>query len=213
MKDCLFRKVSYYPTYLLLKTNITPTQVTWISVIFGLVSVPFFYFGIYKWTLIGTLILIISALLDHIDGSIARYKQIYSAKGYYLDEVGSFIFNSGFLLMLGFGGYNKTDNIIWLYLGIACLFSYLIYLVIIFHSKLRETNNIKKSSAAEKHPKVYKKYTLLAKLLPAHTDHMHYALVILAILGIAEWLVPYVAFAYSIRWLGKATYDYLHSYE
>src|SRR3989344_7142854 len=89
--NCWFRQLSYILSVPVLKFDITPTQITWVSVILGIVAGFFFYPGQYIWSLIGTLVTTFAFLLDHIDGNIARYKQIFSDRGYFLDEVGSYL--------------------------------------------------------------------------------------------------------------------------
>jgi phosphatidylglycerophosphate synthase len=210
---CQFRRVSFYVTKPILHLGISPTQVTWIWVLLGLLSAPFFYVGEYWFTIVGTALLCIGFLFDHIDGNVARYKQIFSDRGYYLDEIGSYVLIPAFLIALGFGGFHKTGNFIWVWLGIVCVFAYYMYQSILFLDTIKKLKGTKKAQASKQHPKVYNKYTWLTKILPAHFDEICYILIVLSILGIAEWLLVYYAIVYTGMWLGKSGYDYLFGYK
>jgi phosphatidylglycerophosphate synthase len=212
MEDCKFRKFSYYVTYPILHTNVTPTQITWLWLVLGTVSLPFLVFGDYWLTIIGVALWTIGFLFDHIDGSLARYKKQYSDKGYYLDEVGSFVLISFFLFALGVGGWQKTGQWYWLVVGGVATFSWLMFQVMHFFTVAKLVEGKKKSKASEKHPNVHSKYTLLTKIFPGHWDEITYLLIILAIVGYAEWTIAYFAFVYTGMWAGRAVYDFFYSY-
>ena len=213
MDDCLFRKLSYYLAIPVLHTKLTPTDITWFWVILGLASAPFFFMGSYWFTLVGTFLLCFGFLLDHLDGGIARFKKQYSDKGYFLDEIGSYVLIPAFLIALGFGGYHKTGQFIWVWLGIISICSYYIYQIMLLLQIKQTKKGITKKNASNEHPGVYGKYQFLTKILPAHFDQICYILVVLAIFGVAEWLLAYFAFVYTGMWLGKSAYDYLFGFK
>ena len=89
----------YYPMYvthfvsirmvwLLMKTAVTPNQVTLFSFMVGGLSALFFHSGLVLW---GFLCFEFFYVLDAVDGQLARAKGITSIGGAFLDELGNFI--------------------------------------------------------------------------------------------------------------------------
>ncbi len=91
----------------IVKTKITPNQVTILSIILGTISAVFFSFGTYPFLLAGVLFLQISILLDYVDGSLARLRSKASIFGEWLDNSGDLLID--FLVFLGitFGVYHQ----------------------------------------------------------------------------------------------------------
>jgi len=97
------RGPSIYITRLLLPTRITPTQVTITGISLGLVGCAFLLkFDLY-WKFFGLFLLYMSILADKVDGEIARYKNIYSLKGIFLDEISHLIIPPLMWLALALG--------------------------------------------------------------------------------------------------------------
>ncbi|AII15324.1 SAM-dependent methyltransferase [Campylobacter iguaniorum] len=81
----------------LVKTKITPNQITIVSFLF--VSLCFYYIFTHQNLLAG-LSFFIYSLLDHIDGMLARYKNLSSKIGHYLDVfVDEIAFNAVFIVL------------------------------------------------------------------------------------------------------------------
>jgi len=71
---CFFRHLSFYPTAMFIKFNITsPNIITFISFVIGIVACFMFSIGYYWTTLLGAILYNLYAIFDHIDGNIARY--------------------------------------------------------------------------------------------------------------------------------------------
>ena len=83
----LNRPISIKISELLLKTNITPNQISLISFIFGLFGALFFYFGDYVFLVIGGILVHLSSIIDGCDGEVARLKLIESKYGGWFDAV------------------------------------------------------------------------------------------------------------------------------
>ncbi len=66
---------------LLVKTKITPNQVTLISVLFSLIAAVVFFRGDYSSLVIGALLLEIGILIDCVDGQLARAKNMGTKMG------------------------------------------------------------------------------------------------------------------------------------
>jgi len=71
----------------LLKSNITPNQVTIFRLIIGVIPIVYFFsFGSYYFNVVGLLYAIFIIALDIVDGDLARKKNMTSRLGQYLDE-------------------------------------------------------------------------------------------------------------------------------
>ena len=83
----LNRPVSSKISELLLKTNITPNQISLISFIIGLFGALFFSNGDYISLVIGGILVHLSSIIDGCDGEVARLKLVESKYGGWFDAV------------------------------------------------------------------------------------------------------------------------------
>ena len=80
-----FRWFSYPITKLLVKTAITPNQVTIIGFVLTVAAAIMFASTDYQIRILGGVIFFVGAILDHCDGEIARIKNKQSVFGRWLD--------------------------------------------------------------------------------------------------------------------------------
>ena len=80
----------------LIKTSITPNQITTFSLLLAAFAAVFFSFGIYFFSVIGSILFIFSKFLDHVDGQLARTQNKTSKFGWYYDY---FADTAGYILM------------------------------------------------------------------------------------------------------------------
>src|SRR3989344_6182954 len=112
-----------YVTRLLLKTDVTPNQITTFWVLLQIVASGLLLFGVYWINVIAVLLYTFAMLLDYVDGQIARIKGIKTYKGIYLEELGIYFGNPIFFLCLGIGLYRTTHLLLYLILGgLAAIF-------------------------------------------------------------------------------------------
>ena len=117
------RDLALYITWALLHTKITANQVTFFSIIVGLLSALAFCFPIPGGFLTGVLLLQFWYLLDHVDGQIARYRETASLTGVYFDYITHYVVHSFLFIGLGIGAYLSHGMTGMLLLGIiAALF-------------------------------------------------------------------------------------------
>ena len=83
----LNRPVSIRITELLLKTNITPNQISLWSFFIGIFAALFFALGDYIYLIIGGILAHISSIIDGCDGEVARLKLIETKYGGWFDAV------------------------------------------------------------------------------------------------------------------------------
>ncbi|RLA93807.1 MAG: hypothetical protein DRG25_03810 [Deltaproteobacteria bacterium] len=83
----LNRPLSVRITKYLLKTEVTPNQISLFSLILAMIASLFFFLGSYVYLFIGAIIAQVSSVIDGCDGEIARLKCQESEFGGWLDAV------------------------------------------------------------------------------------------------------------------------------
>lgn len=123
-KDSLFstlftRKISIILSFLLLKyfKNITPNQVTFISFLLTIIAIVLFFSKNFTWRILGVVFLQLGFAFDCSDGEIARYKNLYSKFGAWLDSVFDRIKETGMFLALIYLAYIRAQNFKILIIG------------------------------------------------------------------------------------------------
>jgi len=107
---------------LIADTGITPNQVTALSLVLGLGVAAIFAYGTWTWLAIGAVLLQVSFILDCVDGQLARYKDLKSNFGGWLDSMTDRLKEYAAYLGLAYGGWVKSGNIyVWLFLFSASL--------------------------------------------------------------------------------------------
>jgi phosphatidylglycerophosphate synthase len=130
----IIRQLSFRLTPVLLRTSITPNQITALSLLFGLLSAVSFMFGNYVINIIGSLLLTISYTLDNCDGEVARVKNMSSEFGAKFDDMVDWMVDASFFAALGYGTSQLLDQPIWLWLGCAAaLGAFIDYVIDLFY--------------------------------------------------------------------------------
>ena len=81
------RRTSIYLAKLLVKTPITPNQITWFMLILHIPIMYLFYIGNHFEVILGGLLWTFSHYLDYVDGSLARLRQSQSNYGFWIDKI------------------------------------------------------------------------------------------------------------------------------
>ncbi len=97
------RRISLALTRLLVRTSITPNQMTLVSVVIGLAGAACFLVWQRPWHVAGALLFLLHSILDGCDGEIARLKFLESRWGGLLDFWGDNVVHSAVFLGLGLG--------------------------------------------------------------------------------------------------------------
>jgi phosphatidylglycerophosphate synthase len=141
----VFRPLSIKIAKRLAKTNITPNQITFLEFLLQAVMVLLILTGEYNYMVIGSLLIPIIILLDHIDGSLARMKKTTSELGKFFDSLAGQI--TDFLPMIAvFYVYLQTNSST---LALSMIFIIIINFYFLFNRrfswvKTKRRQNIKK---------------------------------------------------------------------
>jgi phosphatidylglycerophosphate synthase len=131
------RPLSHPITQVLLKTNITPNQVTVAFLIVMFVGALCQLDQRDRWVSIGGAFLLqLGIILDAVDGSIARVKKLYSVKGVYLDMVGHRLVHSVIYASVGIGLYLRDGAVTPVFLALFGVYGEL-SLTLLLYAKWR----------------------------------------------------------------------------
>jgi phosphatidylserine synthase len=97
------RFFSIYLTRVLIRTRVTPDQVTVIMFMVAVVGALCFLPGKWAWSLAGAVLLQASLVVDCSDGEVARHRGISSLSGIYLDALSHYVIPSLTLFCASFG--------------------------------------------------------------------------------------------------------------
>jgi phosphatidylglycerophosphate synthase len=111
------RKLSRPITHKLLRTSLTPNQVTVLSGVVGLLGALCFFPGGYWGPVLGALLLQFSVVLDCCDGEIARVKHLESPLGDWLDIVCDTAVSIAIFIGIGMAVWKNGDSRYALELG------------------------------------------------------------------------------------------------
>jgi len=107
--------------------SITPTQITILSLIAGLVSVCCYMIDSSVGLMWGALFLYLKIFLDNVDGNLARVKGEVSRLGRFLDSLVDFIVSFLVYLVLTLRLVSETNNSLYWFLGGLAFLSCLIH--------------------------------------------------------------------------------------
>lgn len=111
--DWTFKPVrwfSIYLTWLLIPTGVSANTVSAVNVLVGLAAAACFAsWGVATYAAACALMLL-NALLDGVDGEIARYRRVSSLTGLYLDRLNSVTFYPAVLIALGYSLGQRYDE-------------------------------------------------------------------------------------------------------
>ena len=117
----LNRPISLRISKLLLKTGITPNQISVLSTVIGLVGASFFFSGEYFYLILGGILIHIHSIVDGCDGEVARLKLRQTKYGGWLDAVLDRYVDAAIIFGLAYGYWNMTgDMTIWI-IGFSAL--------------------------------------------------------------------------------------------
>ena len=127
------RYLSAPVTRLLLKTSVTPNQITVTFILIFLIGAAAQFDQLHRpLPIAGAVLLWVGLLLDAVDGEVARVKGIYSVKGVYLDMVAHRIVHALIFGGTATGLYLRDGVVLPLFLAMAAIFGELAFTLILY---------------------------------------------------------------------------------
>ena len=161
----VLKRISPYFTRFFIEYNISANQITFCSIMLGIIGNFMFVFGNFYSMLLGCFFYQFWNLFDCVDGEIARVTNVKTAGGKYLETISVVITECAFVACLGIGLSKILDNNTYLLFGLIfalfiCLLGYFArtrdVMIEQFEFKNKKTNTAKMSYAK----RVYKKARL-----------------------------------------------------
>lgn len=209
----LNRKLSRIFTRLLIRFPVTPNQVTLVAFLIGLLAAWLFLTGGYWPSLLGVVLFQLSAIVDLVDGELARLKLMESRLGKWLDPNCDNLVHLAIIASIAVSRFRATGEQFVLYLGgMAVLGVFISYLMAFSSLLLNEqtlscapdTGSLGAGSSAR---------AALARRLEglANRDFFSLSLFACFLLGQPIWFLEILAVgsnAYWVVWLvlKRATY-------
>lgn len=117
----LYRYLGVSVALKLRNTSVTPNQLSVVGFTFGILAAIFFSIGSYLYLIIGTLVYQICIILDYSDGSLARFKNMTSSLGEWLEWTLDPVRELFVIFGICWGVYSYTGNaMVWILGFILC---------------------------------------------------------------------------------------------
>ncbi|MHC4267394.1 MAG: CDP-alcohol phosphatidyltransferase family protein [Planctomycetota bacterium] len=126
----IIRKISGFISGLLVKTPVTPNQVTIVSLVIGIVAAVFFSHGAHTCTIIASVLYYISTVLDQCDGEVARFKRMESDFGRIFDIIVDSIVNASIVIGITFAIYKTNGSGLTIVAGLLAMMGIVISLLL-----------------------------------------------------------------------------------
>jgi len=141
-KPGIFKKLFNFPlsiplTKLLVKTSLTPNEITFASLLFFMIAGVLFSL---RYFIPGGILCYLGAMLDAVDGKISRLKFKSSLFGKFLDSISDRLCELSIVIGLTLGIYFSTNNYIFFLVGLLSAFFILgrFYLQGIYYELMNE---------------------------------------------------------------------------
>ena len=107
----LFRPISFYLTYLAVRITESPSRVAWVGFAIGAAGCLSLLFTSHLTIWPSILLLIVLALLDAVDGNIARVTKNVTHFGKYLDGMIGMAIEGSYCFWIGLGLYLSSEDL------------------------------------------------------------------------------------------------------
>lgn len=207
MKEFKLNRLLSTPiTALLLKTPITPNQVTSFNLFLGILTGFLFSKGSYLSSLMGALVYQMISVLDNCDGEIARAKNLKSEFGGWLDVVVDMINDVALFAGITIGLLkNETPGPVLLF-GVLAVTGSLIHSSIVILEKLKGFGPAVFNQSA---PRGAHRGNIFFKILGAVREgDISWALVGFVIVGQTGWLLWLAALYMQFIWISALAFNF-----
>ncbi len=126
----IIRKISGFISGFLVKTPITPNQVTILSLVIGIVSAAFFSHGTHTYTMTAGVLYFISTIFDQCDGEVARAKQMESDFGRVFDIIVDSIVNAAIVIGITMAIHKSNGSSLTIVAGLLAMMGIVISLLL-----------------------------------------------------------------------------------
>ncbi|MFE3906698.1 CDP-alcohol phosphatidyltransferase family protein [Streptomyces sp. NPDC059153] len=112
------RRISLRTTRQLVRTRVTPDQLTWTMVVCGVASGFALLIPGLTGAVLAAVLFQLFLLFDCVDGEVARWKGQNSATGIYVDRLGAYLADAALMIGAGFRAARGASDL-WVSVGLA----------------------------------------------------------------------------------------------
>lgn len=172
------RRISRFFSRKLVRTGITPNQVTLIGVSIGLTGALLLSLANYWAHLVGAMLFVFCVIVDGVDGEVARLKLMESRFGHYLDITTDNLVHVAVFAGIAFGLYNDSGNRLYLWALWFLLGGFAVAAVAVYQCIKRVD------------PKTFKQSPKLVRLMKMLSNRdFAYLVLLLALIDHLEWFL------------------------
>lgn len=123
----VFSNLSLRLSYVLIRTSVTPNQVTLLSTVIGLAGAAMIFSTDYWFRLLGIVVWFVAYVLDFCDGEIARYRRLQSEFGHWFDMVTDRVKDVGLFTAITLLAVRRSNSTTTILLGLLALGGTIVY--------------------------------------------------------------------------------------
>ena len=187
----IIRKISGFITWLLVKTPVTPNQVTIISLILGILSAAFFSHGAHTYTIIAGVFYFVSTVFDQCDGEVARFKHMTSDFGKTFDIIVDSIVNATITIGVTIAIYKTNGSSLTIIAGLLAMTGIVISLLLTTYFSNESKNDTGTKKMLDKLNN--KDFFYIIMLVSVVFNQMIWFLLIMAIGTNIYWIIHKIA--------------------
>lgn len=204
----LNRVLSEPLTALLLKTPLTPNQVTGLSMACGIGAGFLFAGGSWAHSVLGALCYQSAMVLDNCDGEIARKKNLRSAFGAWFDIFADFVTDLSLFLGIAAGCLRQNvEGPVQLF-ALLCIFGGSMHLVLVILEKIR---GFGPAVYENPNPDTEQRRNIIYGVFDALREgESSWFVLIFALLGKAAWLLWFGGIYMQVLWLSALALNFRH---
>lgn len=196
----LVRQVSWRISRWLLDFDITPNQITSLSLLLGLSAAAAYAEGSRAGVLLGAGLFILAYILDNCDGEVARARQLSSRWGAVFDTATDALLHVSIFPAIGYGLMRMQGESLWLWLGIAAAGGAAINSTLAVARDLREATDAPTPTTDSPAPQGAREWLLFGLRELGRADFC-FLLALATVFGIQHWLLAASAAGAQAYWL------------
>lgn len=202
------RFFSIYFTRILLRTPLTPNQITFISVLVFLTGVGLFLMLTRSYAILGAGLVFFATVLDGCDGEMARFRKMKGpVGGYYAEPVSHDVQYGMMFFPLGLAASLATHSIWWLAFGFVASVSKLLtrlldtrYWFLLTAQKTRNDEDAQRDRQQMHARPRFLKFVSWLKRNTLSSNGMIFPLFLAAWFDRVTWYVAFYAAMYALLW-------------
>ncbi len=182
-----------------------------LNIIFAVIPLALIARGSQLYAMVGSLLLLIVVIVDHVDGSVARYYKEKTYMGAYLERMYHRLLPPAIFFALALHAFNQSGNVLYLYGSAGIIFSMFLghwaraskYEIVLAKS----SKGIRRADAyllkkLDKNKLSHRLFDALVTV-PCRIDNLCFLAIILSFLDVLPWMVivytPYYAAIAAVK--------------